>query len=281
MHLIADTHAWRTKKITLFGDQITGKSSKYFSKFKKSDRKFRKKLKRINADFLIENTDESFGNVAEDIKGDFTERTFKRKRKSRNKSPPVADFATENFPYLDTLSTTLTYLSKFNSLANKTQPPFASLHGLSLKLLQAEKPKVLVDERNQFKNIPTKYATIPAARQKEYNKFDKTAYYHSAQISENKKHKHAKKIEAKAFTILKSHWALQNFVKTIRNLIVQPITYAEGFVLDGMRLNPVTGSNGANGTACAGEMEAFASIISNTLKRIDIAPILFNYLFHS
>ncbi|HEV8084483.1 MAG TPA: SpvB/TcaC N-terminal domain-containing protein [Chitinophagaceae bacterium] len=48
--------------------------------------------------------------------------------------------------------------------------------------------------------------------------------------------------------------------------IVQPVNYttADGFVLDGMRLNPITGSNGANGTVYAGEAETFAKIISNT-----------------
>lgn len=59
------------RRITFIGDQITGKSTRYFSKFKTSDRKIRKKLKRINADLLIKNTDESFRNVAEKSKKEF------------------------------------------------------------------------------------------------------------------------------------------------------------------------------------------------------------------
>ena len=48
--------------------------------------------------------------------------------------------------------------------------------------------------------------------------------------------------------------------------IVQPVQYntQDGFLLDGMRLNPISGGNGANGTIYAGEAETFAKIISNT-----------------
>lgn len=48
--------------------------------------------------------------------------------------------------------------------------------------------------------------------------------------------------------------------------IVQPIKYTheDGFVLDGMRLYPIAGANGDNGTIYAGESETFAQIISNT-----------------
>lgn len=50
------------------------------------------------------------------------------------------------------------------------------------------------------------------------------------------------------------------------NGIVQPVKYntEDAFVLDGMRLSPVTGSNGSNGTIYASEFENFAKIISNT-----------------
>ncbi|MDP4262233.1 MAG: SpvB/TcaC N-terminal domain-containing protein [Bacteroidota bacterium] len=50
------------------------------------------------------------------------------------------------------------------------------------------------------------------------------------------------------------------------NGIVNPVTYTsdDAFLLDGMRLNAITGSNGANGTIYAGETETFAKIISNT-----------------
>lgn len=48
--------------------------------------------------------------------------------------------------------------------------------------------------------------------------------------------------------------------------VVQPVKYTDedGFVLDGMRLYPITGANGADGTIYAGESETFAKIISNT-----------------
>lgn len=50
------------------------------------------------------------------------------------------------------------------------------------------------------------------------------------------------------------------------NGIVAPVGYTsdDAFVLDGMRLNPITGTNGANGTVYAGEVETFSKIISNT-----------------
>ncbi len=50
------------------------------------------------------------------------------------------------------------------------------------------------------------------------------------------------------------------------NGIVQPVTYTtdDAFLLDGMRLNAISGANGANGTVYAGEKETFAKIISNT-----------------
>lgn len=49
------------------------------------------------------------------------------------------------------------------------------------------------------------------------------------------------------------------------NGIVKPISYTaidDAFLLDGMKLNPITGNNGANGTIYAGEVETFAKIIS-------------------
>jgi RHS repeat-associated protein len=50
------------------------------------------------------------------------------------------------------------------------------------------------------------------------------------------------------------------------NGIVKPLTYTadDAFLLDGMRLNAISGANGANGTIYAGETETFAKIISNT-----------------
>lgn len=48
--------------------------------------------------------------------------------------------------------------------------------------------------------------------------------------------------------------------------VVKPLSYTDqdAFVLDGMRLNPISGLNGANGTIYAGEMETFSKIVSNT-----------------
>lgn len=50
------------------------------------------------------------------------------------------------------------------------------------------------------------------------------------------------------------------------NGVVGPVTYTsdDAFLLDGMKLNPVTGSNGANGTIYAGEVETFSQVISYT-----------------
>ncbi len=50
------------------------------------------------------------------------------------------------------------------------------------------------------------------------------------------------------------------------NGIVKPVSYTadDAFLLDGIRLNAITGANGANGTIYAGETETFAKIISNT-----------------
>lgn len=50
------------------------------------------------------------------------------------------------------------------------------------------------------------------------------------------------------------------------NGIVKPVsnTSDDAFLLDGMRLNVITGNNGANGTVYAGESESFSQIISYT-----------------
>lgn len=55
------------------------------------------------------------------------------------------------------------------------------------------------------------------------------------------------------------------------NGIVKPVSYTsdDAFLLDGMRLNAITGANGANGTIYAGETETFAKIISTTLFSAD------------
>jgi RHS repeat-associated protein len=52
---------------------------------------------------------------------------------------------------------------------------------------------------------------------------------------------------------------------------VKPVSYTadDAFLLDGMRLNAIAGSNGANGTEYAGEAESFTKIISNSSVTAD------------
>ncbi|MDZ4793925.1 MAG: SpvB/TcaC N-terminal domain-containing protein [Bacteroidota bacterium] len=52
---------------------------------------------------------------------------------------------------------------------------------------------------------------------------------------------------------------------------VKPVSYTaeDAFLLDGMRLNAITGSNGANGTVYAGEAESFTKIISITTGSVN------------
>lgn len=48
--------------------------------------------------------------------------------------------------------------------------------------------------------------------------------------------------------------------------LAKPVNYTtdDAFVLDGMRLTPTTGLNGANGTVYATEVESFSNSVSNT-----------------
>lgn len=211
------------KKISRIGGQITGKSAKYFSKFKKSDRKFRKKLKKLHEGSVIEDIEASANKFTGDTGVAITERsTARRKGKSRNKAPPAVESATEQLPlsgeyipYLDTLSTSLTYLCKFHNLKSKAQQPLASVHNLQSKLLQTEKAQEYFDQRKtQLKQLLSSYTKVPAGLQKEYNKLSKTAYYYSAQVREYKEMlKDPKKIERKALAILREVPAFQQFMK--------------------------------------------------------------------
>ncbi len=210
------------KKISSINDRLSKKSAKYLSKFELRDSKIRKKLRKLNPDNLIVSGDEKFDELFKKVKNPLSSRGFRRiKGLLPNKSPPANsdsinhELTGEYNPYLDSLSTSLSFLKQFNGIGDKAKEPLASFHSLQSNLQQSEKIKAFIAERrNQLKEALSKYTKIPPGLKSQYDKLSKTVYYYSAQVKEYKDMlKDPEKIERKALSLLNKLPVFQKFMK--------------------------------------------------------------------
>lgn len=195
------------KKINSINDLLSKHSSKYLAKFEKKDKKFRKKLRKLNPESLVAASDEKYDG-------------FSKKRSQGEKflNPPIGG---EYSPYLDSLGTSLSFLKQISGSTDKVKQPLTDLHLLQSNLQQAEQVKAFISERkNQLREALSKYTKLPRGLKSQYDKLSKTAYYYSAQIQEYKEMlKDPKKIERRALTLLNKVPAFQKFMKENSQLV--------------------------------------------------------------
>ncbi|MEO6328320.1 MAG: hypothetical protein ABIO55_05285, partial [Ginsengibacter sp.] len=195
-------------------------------KFQKHEKRLQEKLDSIDAGAknLFENSKEEYNKLSGIIKS--------KTSKAIGGSEPYNS-------YLDTLSTSLSFLKQFKNAGNVTKP-MASLSNLQSKLQQSEKVKEFVSQRKQqIKELLSKYTKIPIGLKKEYARLNKTAYYYSAQVNEYKQMlKDPAKAERKALSFLNKLPAFQKFMQKnsqLASLFRMPDNYGTPQSLAGLQ----------------------------------------------
>ena len=189
------------KKLSSINEQLSKKSVKYLTKFQKRERKIQERLQKLNAESVVENANEKYKGFSQKIKN----------RSSKAEKIVGGEYSS----YLDSLGTSLSFLKQFKGTSDKVKKPMVGLNNLEDKLQQSEKIKVFIAERKgEIKDLLSKYTKIPPSLKKEYDKFNKTAYYYSAQIKEYKDMlKDPDKIERKTLSLLNKLPPFQKFMK--------------------------------------------------------------------
>jgi hypothetical protein len=124
---------------------------------------------------------------------------------------------TQYIPYLDTLTTSFSFLEKNKSLVSKAVELDKNLSEVSDKLkdfgtsvAKAEDIKAFIKERRAF--LKEQLKNLPFAG--ELKKLNKQAYYYSAQVNEYKEAlRDSKKLERKAITILSKTKLFRDFMR--------------------------------------------------------------------
>ena len=191
-------------KISFLNEQMTKKSLKYLAKFEKQQKRLQEKLLKLHPELatsFLSNGKEKYDQL--------------RKQLTAKANLINKVVGGQYIPYLDSLSTSLSFLKQFSSLSDKVKSTLADLQSLQGNMQQAEKIKQYIqDEHGHFKDILSKYTHLPAGIKKEFDNLNKTRYYYTAQIQEYKDMlKDPSKVEAKALSLLNKVPAFQKFMK--------------------------------------------------------------------
>src|SRR5690606_25727530 len=180
------------KKYGGIEQQLSKKTLKYLSKLQRQENKLNKKLATLDSAAGLVNTT-AINTRYEEMKGMLKGKV------------PKANLDQYN-AYIDTLSTSLAFLTKYKDIAGKVKFPTEALDQLKGQLNQAEKVKEFIAERKeQLKQTLSQYTKIPAGLQKQYTRISKTAYYYKAQVNAYKEMlSDPDKIEEKAIAVLTS-----------------------------------------------------------------------------
>jgi hypothetical protein len=217
------------KKMSSIDRMLTKKTSKYLSKSERLEKKMLRKLKRINpkeADSLMALSSTKYKNMSSELTSKLPDNL---KSKGR-----------EYIPRLDSLSTSLSFLSKNKEYTDEAKKELEKLNGLQGKLQQSEKVKQFIKERKeQMKQALARYSKLPTGLRKEYDKLNRNAYYYSAQIKEYKDMlKDPAKLEKKALALLRTVPAFQKFMKEngeLSRLFPQPAGFGTMASLTGLQ----------------------------------------------
>lgn len=185
-------------------EKLMDRSSKALKKLAKQEARLKKKL--AKKDSLA--AEQVFGNVEE---------KYRQMQVQLEKPEQLADRAKEYMPHLDSLKTSLNFLSVnpdllpgSNEQVKKLQQALNNVNGLEGKLNQAEQIKnYLRERRKQLRDQLSQFGFS-----KELNKFSKEAFYYSQQLNEYKALlEDPKKLEQKALSLVQKIPAFQQFFK--------------------------------------------------------------------
>ena len=191
------------KKYSGIEESLDKKTTKYLQKLQRQEKKLQRKAGDINS-----GVSGALPNI------DSTYLAFTSKLSEKEAAIKKVNLHQYN-SYIDTLSTSLSFLEKYKGLADKVKLPSEALDKLKDKLNQTEKVKEFIAQRKQqMKQLLSKYTKVPAGLKKQYERISKTAYYYSAQVKEYKDMLHdPKKIEEKTVALLNQLPFFQKFMK--------------------------------------------------------------------
>lgn len=177
-------------------DKLTAKSMQVLNKLQQQEEKIYNKL------LATKDSLQAKVNLAE-IKDKYTG------LKNKLKSPAIMSQAKQYIPQLDSLSTSLKFLSE-NGIGGKVKDALAKTESLKDKFQQAEEIKKFIKERKeQLKQQLEKLGMV-----KQLKQINKQVYYYAAQVKEYKEIlKDPKKIEKKALELLSKTKLWQNFFR--------------------------------------------------------------------
>lgn len=166
-------------------DKLTAKSMKVLEKLQQQEEKIYNKL------LATKDSVQAKANLAE-IKNKYAG------LKSKLKNPAIISQAKQYIPQLDSLSTSLKFLTE-NGIGGKVKDALAKTESLKDKFQQAEEIKKFIKERKeQLKAQLEKLGMV-----KQLKQINKQVYYYAVQIKEYKEIlKDPKKIEKKALELL-------------------------------------------------------------------------------
>jgi hypothetical protein len=215
------------KKYASLDKHLSRRSLKYLQKIQKQENRIRRKLSAV--DSLSKITNEAVAKKYESfIHG------FKKKKKT-----PGRVNLNEYNSYIDTLTTSLSFLKKWGS-DGQAALPLEKLNELKDKFNQsANVMKFITERKHQVQQLLAHYTKVPASLRREYEKLNKTAYYYKAQVKQYKEMlKDPKKIEQKALSVLNQMPFFQQFMKEnsqLASLFGLPGNYGTAASLAGLQ----------------------------------------------
>ena len=220
------------KKYSSIERNLSKKTARYLHKMERQEKKLQRKALKADSGYIRhENIDSVY--TAFSSKLSASESSVVSGRSS------VVHLNQYN-SYIDTLSTSLSFLEKYKGLEDKVKAPAEALDQLKSKLNETDKIKEFIAQRKQqVKEQLSKYTKIPSALKNQYANIQKSAYYYSAQVKEYKDMlKDPKKIEEKALSVLNQMPFFQKFMKEnsqLASLFGLPENYGTAASLAGLQ----------------------------------------------
>ncbi|MGN6530592.1 MAG: hypothetical protein ACTHK0_02405 [Ginsengibacter sp.] len=215
------------KKYSCIEESLSRKSVKYLKKLQKQENSLTKKLHGFDSATIALNNDvnEEYNHFINSLTG---------------KGKKISDVKAGQYnAYMDSLSTSLSFLKKFDP-SGKAGKPMAALDNLKDKLNQSEKVNEFIGERRQqLQQLLSGYTKVPASLKKEFARLNKTGWYYKAQVAEYKSMlKDPEKIEKKALSLLNQMPFFQKFMKEnskLASLFGLPENYGTAASLAGLQ----------------------------------------------
>ncbi|MGN6400955.1 MAG: hypothetical protein ACTHMD_10905, partial [Flavisolibacter sp.] len=220
------------KKYSSIENNLSKKTARYLHKMERQEKKLQRKALKADSGYVRhENIDSVYS-------------AFRSKLSSGESSVAGGRSSVVHLnqynSYIDTLSTSLSFLQKYKGLEDKVKAPTEALDQLKSKLNETDKIKdFIVQRKQQVKEQLSKYTKIPSALKNQYTNIQKTAYYYSAQVKEYRDMlKDPKKIEQKALSVLNQMPFFQKFMKEnsqLASLFGLPENYGTAASLAGLQ----------------------------------------------